>query len=73
MSREDVTIMSELSIGVAIAVTQSVWALIVPRRTRDSAIFRVCDVMGGGGVGLLSLGVWNGGEAEGEAKEKVRK
>lgn len=31
--------MSELSIGVAIAVTQSVWARIVPLSTRDSAIF----------------------------------
>lgn len=38
LSREEVTIMSELSIGVAIAVTQSVWALIVPRSTNESAI-----------------------------------
>lgn len=38
LSREEVTIMSELSIGVAMAVTISVWALIVPRRTRVSAI-----------------------------------
>lgn len=36
LSREAVTIMSELSIGVAMAVTQSVWARIVPRRTSCS-------------------------------------
>lgn len=41
LSREEVTIMSELSIGVAMAVTISVWALIVPRRTRVSAIFEL--------------------------------
>ncbi|OMO70045.1 hypothetical protein CCACVL1_19128 [Corchorus capsularis] len=47
LSREEVTIMSELSIGVAMAVTMSVWALMVPRRTNASApaIF-------------VSLGVW---------------
>ena len=36
LSRDAVTIMSELSMGVAIAVTMSVWALIVPRGTSPS-------------------------------------
>lgn len=38
LSREAVTIISELSMGVATAVTMSVWARMVPRRTRPSAI-----------------------------------
>lgn len=38
LSRDAVTIMSELSMGVAMAVTTSVWARMVPRRTRPSAI-----------------------------------
>lgn len=41
LSREEVTIMSELSIGAAMAVTQSVWARMVPRRTSCS-----CDMIG---------------------------
>lgn len=42
LSLEEVTIISELSIGVAMAVTQSVWALMVPRRTSDS-----CAILSG--------------------------
>ena len=38
LSREAETMMSLLSIGVAMAVTMSVWALMVPRRTSPSAI-----------------------------------
>lgn len=36
LSREALTIISELSIGMAMAVTMSVCALMVPRRTRFS-------------------------------------
>ncbi|ONK68104.1 uncharacterized protein A4U43_C05F7490 [Asparagus officinalis] len=38
LSREDVTIMSVLSIGVAMAVTMSVWPFITPLRFRVSAM-----------------------------------
>ena len=41
LSRDDVTMMSELSIGVAMAVTMSVWARIVPLSTSPSAIVKV--------------------------------
>ena len=40
LSREEVTMMSELSIGVAMAVTMSVWARIVPFSTSPSAMVR---------------------------------
>lgn len=38
LSREAVTMMSLLSMGVAMAVTMSVCALMVPRRTSPSAM-----------------------------------
>ena len=38
LSREEETMVSELSIGVAIAVTASVWPLSTPLRTRTSAM-----------------------------------
>ena len=41
LSREAETMMSELSIGVAIAVTWSVCARMVPFNTSPSAIFGV--------------------------------
>lgn len=62
LSRDEVTIMSELSIGVAIAVTQSVWARRVPLSVSDSAISRVCWE----GLCVERLGEAQGGSEEGD-------
>ncbi|KAK8485935.1 hypothetical protein V6N11_063549 [Hibiscus sabdariffa] len=41
LSREEVTVMSEFSMGTAMVVTMSMWARMVPRRTTASlAIFQ---------------------------------